>query len=238
MPQTNNEKSKLIRHLIFAIITLVAVIAIGEWLGPQVLKLESWIAAQGPKGPFVFLIIFILLSSVFVPDTVFAIIAGALFGILEGTLLMFIGGVLGATLNFYLARTLLRNQVHNFLKTHPRFSVVEQAAEREGFRLLLLLRLVPFNPATISYLLGTTGIRFSLFLFACIGLIPGFFVEVYFGYILKHVSTSKVGAAPYSWAHLSVTVVGFVLCVGTLIYLIVIARRALAKLSLEETEVH
>ena len=63
MPQTNHEKSKLIRHLVFAIITLVAVIAVGEWLGPQVLKLESWIAAQGPKGPFVFLIIFTITTT-------------------------------------------------------------------------------------------------------------------------------------------------------------------------------
>lgn len=232
MPKTNGEKSRLILHLILGAFILVIVIISGEWLGPKVLELEDWIAGQGPKGPVVFLFLFVVLSSLFVPDTVFAIMAGALFGIVEGTLLMFGGGVLGAILNFYLARTLFRTQVHHFLQTHPKFSVVEQAAEREGFRLLLLLRLVPFNPATISYLLGTTSIRFSLFFVTCIGLLPGFFVEVYFGYLLKNASTSK-HAAPDSWVHLLTTVVGFLLCAATMIYLIVIARRALTQLSAE-----
>ncbi len=229
---TSGEHSKgtVIRHMVAILLAIVFAIAVGEWIGPEVLKLKDWIASQGPKGPLIFLIVFVILSSIFVPDTVFAIIAGTLFGVLWGTLLMFAGGVIAATINFYLARTLLRQQVRNFLKKHPRFSVVEQAAEHEGLRLLLLLRLVPLNPATVSYLLGTTGVRFPLFFFACIGLIPGFFVEVYFGYLLNHVSTAKTVTGSFSMAHLATTIVGFMLCVGTLVYLVVIARRALAEL--------
>ena len=225
-----NGKRTWIRHSVAIAIAIGAAIAIGEYLGPEVLQLKDWIASQGPKGPLIFLVLFVLLSSVFVPDTVFAIIAGALFGILSGTLLMFLGGVLGAVLNFYLARKLFRNPVRSFLTRHPRFLVVEQAAEHEGLRLLLLLRLIPLNPATVSYLLGTTSVRFSLFLVACIGLIPGFFVEVYFGYLLNHVSSAKTAGA-FDSVHLAVTIIGFLLCVGTLVYLTVIARRALAELS-------
>ena len=224
-----NGKRAWIRHSIAIAIAIGVAIAVGEWLGPEVLQLKDWIASLGPKGPLIFLMLFVLLSSIFVPDTVFAIIAGALFGILWGTLLMFVGGVLGAVLNFYLARTLFRNQVRSFLRRHPRFLVVEQAAEHEGLRLLLLLRLIPLNPATVSYLLGTTSVRFSLFLIACLGLIPGFFVEVYFGYLLNHVSGTKATGA-FDSVHLVVTIVGFLLCAGTLVYLVVIARRALAEL--------
>jgi uncharacterized membrane protein YdjX (TVP38/TMEM64 family) len=232
--QGESGKRAFARHVAIAAIALLLVILAGEWLGPEVLKLKNWIASQGPKGPILFLLIFIVLSSVFVPDTVFAVIAGTLFGILWGTLLMFVGGVIGATLNFYLARTLFRKQVRGFLTKHPRFSIVEQAAEHEGLRLLLLLRLVPLNPATVSYLLGTTGIRFPVFLFACIGLIPGFFIEVYFGYLLNHVSTAKTLTGSFDMTHLAATIAGFVVCVGTLVYLIVIARRALAELSIQE----
>ena len=101
MPKTNGEKRRLIVHLILGAFALAIVIISGEWLGPKVLELEDWIAGQGPKGPAVFLLLFVLLSSLFVPDTVFAIMAGALFGIVEGTLLLFGGGVLAAILNFY-----------------------------------------------------------------------------------------------------------------------------------------
>ena len=224
-----NHKQTWIRHSAAIIVAIGIAIAVGEYLGPEVLELKDWIASQGPNGPLIFLVIFVLLSSIFVPDTVFAIIAGALFGILGGTLLMFIGGVFAAALNFYLARTLFRRQVRSFLKRHPRFLVVEQAAEQEGLRLLLLLRLIPLNPAMVSYLLGTTSVRFPLFLVASLGLIPGFFVEVYFGYLLNHVSSAKTNGA-FDFAHLAVTLAGFLLCVGTLLYLVVIARRALAEL--------
>lgn len=230
MGTEGNGKRTWIRHSLAIALAIAVAISIGEYLGPEVLQLKDWIASQGPKGPLVFLVLFVLLSSVFVPDTVFAIIAGALFGILSGTLLMFLGGVLGGVLNFYLARKLFRKQARSFLTRHPRFLVVEQAAENEGLRLLLLLRLIPLNPATVSYLLGTTSVRFTLFLVACIGLIPGFFVEVYFGYLLNHVSNAKTAGA-FDSAHLAVTIVGFLLCAGTLVYLIVIARRALAELS-------
>ena len=94
MSKTTGEKSRLLLHLILGAFVLVIVISSGEWLGPKVAELEGWIAGQGPKGPVVFLFLFVVLSSLFVPDTVFAIMAGALFGMVEGTLLMFGGGVL------------------------------------------------------------------------------------------------------------------------------------------------
>ncbi|MBC20398.1 MAG: hypothetical protein CMJ74_09090 [Planctomycetaceae bacterium] len=224
-----NGKQVWLRHGVMIVVGIGIAIAVGEYLGPEVLELKDWIASQGSKGPIIFLLLFVLLSSIFVPDTVFAVIAGALFGILAGTLLMFIGGVLAAMLNFYLARTLFRKQVRSFLTRHPRFLVVEQAAEHEGLRLLVLLRLIPLNPATVSYLLGTTSVRFSLFLIASIGLIPGFFVEVYFGYLLNHVSSANTTDS-FDVAHMAVTIIGFILCVGTLVYLIVVARRALAEI--------
>ena len=84
-----NGKRAWIRHSVAIAIAIGVAIAVGEWLGPEVLQLKDWIASLGPKGPLIFLMLFVLLSSIFVPDTVFAIIAGALFGILWGTLLMF-----------------------------------------------------------------------------------------------------------------------------------------------------
>jgi uncharacterized membrane protein YdjX (TVP38/TMEM64 family) len=221
--------------LIVAALILVA--ALGDSFGHQVLHLTKWIASQGTWGPIVFLIVFIILSSVFVPDTVFAIIAGTLFGILWGTVLMFTGGVIAAVLNFYLARKIFGKQVRAFLEKHPKLSVVEHATESEGIRLLLLLRLVPINPALVSYLLGTSGIRFLSFLVACLGLIPGFFVEVYFGYLIKHVSTVTVDSTrTHSTFHTVAALAGFAVCLVTFAYLTVVARRALSGASLQQPD--
>ena len=232
--QGESGKRAFARHFAIAAIALVLVMVAGEWLEPEVLKLKNWIASQGPKGPIFFLIIFIVLSSVFVPDTVFAVIAGTLFGILWGyATYVYRRGNRGDS-QFLSSENAFSTAGSRFPHKHPRFSVVEQAAEHEGLRLLLLLRLVPLNPATVSYLLGTTGIRFPVFFFACIGLIPGFFVEVYFGYLLNHMSMVKTPTGSFDMTHLVVTIAGFVLCTGTLVYLIVLARRALAELSMQE----
>lgn len=228
-PVTAPRSRSFLWKVALIIVALVLVAALGDSFGHQVLHLTTWIAAQGAWGPVIFLIIFIILSSVFVPDTVFAIIAGTLFGILWGTILIFTGGVIAAILNFYLARNIFGQQVRTFLDKHPKLSVVEHAAESEGIRLLFLLRLVPINPAMVSYLLGTSSIRFSSFLIACLGLIPGFFVEVYFGYLIKHVSTATVDSTrTHSTLHTVAMLAGFAVCLVTFAYLTVIARRALS----------
>lgn len=214
------------------LLVLALVAALADSVGHYVLALESWIAAQGAWGPILFLVAFILLSSILVPDTVFAIIAGALFGLLWGTVLMFTGGIIAALLNFYVAQRFLGNQVRTFLKNHPKLSVVEHAAEREGFRLLFLLRLTPINPAIVSYILGSIRVPLPGFLIATLGLIPGFFVEVYFGYLIKHMSAVSTGTTkPDSPLHTAFVVTGFILCLATLAYLTHIARRALAESS-------
>ena len=215
---------------ILLVLALVAVLA--DSVGHYVLALESWIAAQGAWGPIFFLAVFILLSSILVPDTVFAIIAGALFGLLWGTVLMFTGGLIASLLNFYIAQRFLGSQVRTFLRNHPKLSVVEHAAEREGIRLLFLLRLTPINPAIVSYILGSIRVPLPSFLIATLGLIPGFFVEVYFGYLINHMSSVATGTTKSdSPLHTAFVVTGFILCLATLAYLTHIARRALAESS-------
>jgi uncharacterized membrane protein YdjX (TVP38/TMEM64 family) len=51
-----------------------------------------------------------------------------------------------------------------------------------------VLRLTPLNHATISYLPGATGVRFSGFLMASLAAIPDLFIKVYFGHAGKHVA--------------------------------------------------
>lgn len=190
--------------------------------------LEKWIAERGAWGPVAFLVVFILLSSVFVPDTIFAIIAGTLFGLLWGTVLMFVGGLIGTILNYFIGKRFLGNHFRVFLKNHPKFSIVKHAAEREGIRLLFLLRMTPINPTIVSYILGAIRVRFSSFFIASFGLIPTFFVEVYFGYLVKHMSMVVSGPPEvHSRLHTMITLGGFAMCLIVLIYITHIARRAL-----------
>lgn len=210
-----------------AILFLGLIAKYGGTLGHDFVAMEKWISDQGPWGPLVFIITFIVLSSVFVPDTVFAIIAGALFGVFWGTVWMIVGGVITASLNFYVSRRFLHRRVRAIMEKYPKFLIVEKAATQQGIKLQLLVRLTPINPTVVSYLLGATQTKFRDFLFACVGLIPAFFVEVYFGFIAKHVGIATSQARTHSWKYNAVVFAGFAICVIVFVYITTVARRAL-----------
>jgi uncharacterized membrane protein YdjX (TVP38/TMEM64 family) len=165
---------------------------------------------------------------VFVPDTVLAIAGGALFGLVWGTVLTVVGAVLTGTLNFLAARSLLRPRIETMLEQHSKLQAIQRAANREGLRLQLLLRLAPINPVSVSYVLGASGVRCPTFLIATVGLISGLFVEVDFGYLASHVTKVAGNASEHSTLHTVVTVVGLVVCIVLMISITRFAAKALA----------
>jgi uncharacterized membrane protein YdjX (TVP38/TMEM64 family) len=130
--------------------------------------------------------VLILTTSFLVPDTVRCIIAGALFGLYWGAAAVLAGILLAAAMQFALSQKLLRSRVQRMLAARPALTAIQRAVGRDEFRLQLLLRLTPLNPAIISYLLGSAGVRFSSFLIACLALTPSLIIEVYFGHVGKH----------------------------------------------------
>jgi uncharacterized membrane protein YdjX (TVP38/TMEM64 family) len=216
----------------------VAVLALVFWVGRfaahELKAVEDWIAGLDYWGPLAFMALLIVGTSLFVPDTLFAVAGGALFGLAWGTVLTFVAASLSAVLNFWISRKLLRERVLAILAGRPKLAAIERAASRQGLRLLILLRLTPLNPATISYAVGASEIGFGAFLVGCVGLAPGLFVEVYFGYVVTHVAHLAGGAHEHSRLHLVITAVGFAMCVVLLLYVTRLAHRALKDVAEEE----
>lgn len=219
---------------------LAAKIAIGvvfigaaAWLGRDFAHhlpaIEDWIDRQGPWGYLAYVVAVIVFTSIFVPDTLFAVIAGALFGLLWGTVLVVVASLLTAAFDFLLGRLVFQQAVLGWLDRNPRFAAIERAVHREGFRFQFLLRLTPINPVTVSYILGATKTRFPTFILACLGMIPSLFVEVYFGYVAKHVAKVTGQVSEHSRLHTAFTIAGLVLCVALLVYVVRLARKALAE---------
>ncbi|HEY1597966.1 MAG TPA: VTT domain-containing protein [Pirellulales bacterium] len=208
---------------------LVAVaLWVGRSFGHHIPALEDWVASQGSWGYVIFMAAVVVGTSIFVPDTAFAVMAGALFGLLWGTALMTVACLLTATVNFLLGRLFFERAVRALLARKPQLAAIERAVNREGFRFQFLLRLTPINPVTVSYVLGATAARFPTFLAACFGLVPSLFVEVYFGYVAKHVAKMSGSASEHSTLHSMLTIGGLVLCIAMLVYIVRLARRAIA----------
>lgn len=185
-----------VRHVGAVLVLLVLVGLLGRWLGHELRIWESWIAASGWMGRIAFVGLMVVGTSVFLPNSVFTLLAGLLFGLLEGCVLASIGTLAAAVVDFLLSRFLLRSVIQDWLGRRPKLAALERVIVREGGRLVALVRLSPLSPVWISYLLGTTRLSVRTFLATSLCLLPMVWVEVYLGYVAAHVARMGSGRHP------------------------------------------
>jgi uncharacterized membrane protein YdjX (TVP38/TMEM64 family) len=105
-------------------------------------------------APLIFIAALVAASLVFVPRTLLAAAGGLLFGLWWGLLWTMIGSTVGAVLGFLLARYVNAGLVD--AATMPRLAPLLKAAERGGWRIVALLRLLPLPHTPVNYALGLT----------------------------------------------------------------------------------
>lgn len=202
----------------------------------QVLQLLEWLDAQGAWGLLLFILVMTLVVVLVLPGVMFAAGAGFVFSVVEGTVYVVLGTTLGAALAFLIARYLLGARAARFVLAHARLKLVSEELAPQGWKIVLLARLVPFFPFKLSnYFFGLT--RFSLRGFVSgtfVGIIPFSLHNVYLGSIAADIATLGVRNAqrtPLQWALYGA---GFLATVALLVYLNRLARRALAKYTAAE----
>lgn len=215
--------------LVAAVLVVFAVALLGHLTASNLHHLEDWIHHLGPWALVAYVAVFLVLTTFFVPDTLLAIVAGALFGMVGGTIAVSVAGLLAAAMQYGLARTFLRARIDAWLRDRPRLRAIQTAVREDQVRLQWLLRVTPFNPTTVSYLLGATGVRFLPYLLACLGLIPAFVVEVYVGYAGKSLATAAERREAVGAWHDTLMIVGLVGCLLVLLWLGRKARRAVRE---------
>ena len=178
-------KHKKTAVLLVLLIALAALTwKLSTWLTPQ--QLKQALQQTGGWAPVLYIGLFILLPTFFFAVAVLALAGGLLFGLWWGSVYTFIGAVLNCALMFLLARYVGRSQVQRLVeqKLSPQWQRRLQMADgKEGFLLLIILRLIPAVPYNlINYTFGLTGISFSSYLLAsAIGIIPGTFAFINIG---------------------------------------------------------
>lgn len=216
-------------YLAIGLLLVIAIVVAGHEIDHHISAIESWITNLRPWSMLAFIGLFVLLTSVLLPDTVLSIVAGTLFGLVWGVATVVAGTLLAASLQFALAQRLLRARIQRVFAARPSLAAIQRAIRTNELRLEVLLRLTPLNPATISYLLGASGVRFGRFLLACLAIVPALTLEVYFGYAGKHVARMAGRDAHAVYLH-DLTVIGG-LALGILVMVLVsrMARKAVLE---------
>lgn len=161
---------------------------IQTWLGQSL----DWVEHLGSWGPLLFMAFYSLAAVLLVPGSVLTLGAGALFGVVRGSIYVSVASTLGATGAFLIGRYLARDRVAARIAGHPTFSAMDKAVAEEGWKIVGLTRLSPVFPFTLlNYAFGLTRVRLRDYVVASwLGMMPGTVMYVYLG------SLAKAGAAP------------------------------------------
>ncbi|WRX21338.1 SNARE associated Golgi protein - like 5 [Theobroma cacao] len=196
----------------------------------------------GPWGPLVLAVAYIPLTVLAVPASVLTLGGGYLFGLPVGFVADSIGATVGAGAAFLLGRTIGRSFVVSKLKDYPQFRSVAIAIRRSGFKIVLLLRLVPLLPFNVlNYLLSVTPVPIGEYMLASwLGMMPITLALVYVGTTLKDLSDVTHGWSEFStarWVSHAFLISGLAVSVVLMVCVTKVAKSALEKALAENEDV-
>lgn len=182
----DNRASARLRWLLLGVLLLGAALAL-LWARPDladglrralsaesIAALAAYLRGFGAWTPLASLLLMVAASVIApLPGSLLVATNGVVFGLWAGALVSWVGGLLGATASFWIARWLGRPAVLRLTGTAPP-AWLERIAHAEGFWVLLVARLVPLiSFDLISYVAGLSGMRYPRFLLAtALGMLP------------------------------------------------------------------
>lgn len=202
-----------------------------EWLRNAL----EWIDSLGAVGAIAFILLYIIATVAFLPGSILTLGAGVVFGVVMGSVYVFIGATLGATAAFLVGRYLARGWVARKIEGNQKFQAVDRAVGREGLKIVLLTRLSPIFPFNLlNYAYGITGVSVKDYIIGSVGMIPGTIMYVYLGSLAGSLATLGTKAQPANptiqW---TIRIIGFIATVAVTLYITKIARKALEEEVLE-----
>ncbi|MFT5693552.1 MAG: dihydrolipoamide dehydrogenase [Oceanicoccus sp.] len=178
-------KSKLILIAVLAcVLTAINYFDIGQYLNLEYFKtqqdlVKDYVATQHLTAALLFFGIYILVTALSIPGAAFmTLIAGAIFGLLEGLILVSFASTLGATAAMLVARFLLRDTIQT--RFADQLKTINAGVEKEGALYLFTLRLVPIVPFfVINLVMGLTKMPTRTFFWVSqVGMFAGTIVFV------------------------------------------------------------
>jgi uncharacterized membrane protein YdjX (TVP38/TMEM64 family) len=214
-----------------AVVAVAVVVAVFKYLPVQPLLRGAldWIEGLGIWAPFMFVLIYIVATVLFVPASVLTLGAGVLFGVIQGSIIVSIASTLGATAAFLVGRYLARDWVAGKIQGRPRFKAIDHAVAREGWKIVGLTRLSPVFPFNLlNYAFGLTQVTVKGYFFATwIGMIPGTIMYVYVGSLIGDLAMIGAGERQRTWQEQGFFILGLAATVAVTLYVTRVAKRAL-----------
>ncbi len=190
-----DKKKGALLLLIVALIASYFIFDLGQYFSlsyiqQQKADIEAYYQANPWQTAILYLLTYIIVTGLSLPGAaVMTLAGGAIFGLVEGTILVSFASTIGATLAFLASRVLLRDAIQK--KFGDSLKAINTGIKEEGAIYLFGLRLVPLFPFfVINLVMGLTPIRVvTFFVVSQIGMLPGTLVYVNAGTQLANIDS-------------------------------------------------
>jgi uncharacterized membrane protein YdjX (TVP38/TMEM64 family) len=123
-------------------------------------NLKLWFEGLGVVAPLVFILVWVAACVFFLPGIPVTVVGAFVFGPVWGTVYSLVGATIGATAAFLVGRYAARSMVEGLIQKNQALQKIDAGVERQGWRMLMITRLVPIFPFNAqNYVYGLTKIR-------------------------------------------------------------------------------
>jgi pyruvate/2-oxoglutarate dehydrogenase complex dihydrolipoamide dehydrogenase (E3) component/uncharacterized membrane protein YdjX (TVP38/TMEM64 family) len=219
--------------LIAALIAGFIVFDLGQYFSVAYLKsqqaaMDALYRAKPLQTVGAFFLLYVLVTGLSLPGaTILTLAAGAVFGLLWGTVIVSFASTIGATLAFLASRFLLRDTIQ--AKFGDKLKTINAGIDKDGAFYLFTLRLVPALPFfVINLAMGLTSIKTRTFYWVSqVGMLAGTIVYVNAGTQIAQIESAAGILSPALIA--SFTLLGIFPFIAKKIVSTVKARKVYAR---------
>ena len=200
---------------------LGTILPVREWF----FSIKNWLITLGPWAMPAFVLIYLLASILGLPNIVLILIAGTLFDLVRGVILVSLADTLGAIACFLIGRSVARQPLKRWMRKHQNLAQLDRAVGHKGWKILLLTRLSPLVPSNVlNYGFSCTKVNFWQYcFFSWLGMLPVIILYVYLAQFGTFMLSDKLTPSK-----LALQTVGLVITIGTALYTTRWARKALS----------
>jgi len=218
----------LLPPILFLAVVLSAIFLPVEQIMTEV---QNWAETNQSSAVFIVTAGIVLGTLLLLPLSLMTMLAGFLFGLAQGFVVVWVASLVASTAAFWIGRSLARPWIERKIHRKTTFIAIDRAIRRKGFLVVLLTRLVMVLPyPALNYSLGLTSVSPRDYLLATnLGGIPSFFLFVYLGTTVSDIAAIINGNVRLEGTEMLLGLTALLVVVSLVLLIVRIAGKTLKE---------